>query len=271
MRRLMAALLILAVASGVQAQAQESVQALPQEQTQEQEQEQTQEQAREAGADAAVFDPVAHLLDRSHRYSVEWAGISLGKGTIALQGDAGGCYRFESTTDPIALVRWTYGAPREQSRFCVRDGAIVPVTYAYINEKREKDSFRLDFAEDNSEVRMLKRGDLQVREIADQETYDPFLMREVVRLWVLRHLAGVAPAQAAFTMVDDDRIKTYRFAIGEREIVDVPAGRVDALRVDRLDDRRPHHYWLDPERGYIPVKIEQLKEDKVELRMLLLE
>lgn len=219
-------------------------------------------------ADAAAFDAADHLQPRSDRYKVQWSGISLGEGLITLAEEADGCYRFESTTNPIAIVRWTYGSPRETSRFCVGDDGIVPQAFEYVNDKRSKDNFRLDFDWNERQVRLLMGGELSVRELPEQGAYDRFVIREVVRLWVLRHAAGEAEAEASFTMVDDDRIKTYHFAIGERQTVETPSGKVEALRVDRIDDRRPHHYWLDPERGYLPAKIEQLKDGDVELRML---
>jgi hypothetical protein len=217
---------------------------------------------------AAAFDAAEQLRPRADHYEVQWSGIALGKGTISLVEESDGCYRFDSTTDPIAIVRWTYGSPREQSRFCLSEGRIVPQTFEYVNDKRDKDNFRLDFDWTKGEVRMLKRGEMSVRELPEGGAYDRFVIREVVRLWVLRHAAGDAEAQASFTMVDDDRIKTYHFAIGETETVDTPSGKVEALRVDRIDDRRPHRYWLDPQRGYLPVKIEQLKDGDVELRMV---
>ena len=39
------------------------------------------------------------------------------------------------------------------------------------------------------------------------------------------------------------------------------------LRVERIDKKRPHHYWLAPDRDYIPVRIEQFKSGKRELLM----
>ncbi len=217
---------------------------------------------------AAYGDTTSDIEPRSDRYRIEWSGISLGEGTMTLTADGVGCYRYESTTRPVALVRWTYGSPRETSRFCVRDGVIRPQSFEYLNDKRAKDNFRLDFDWSTTQVKTLRGGELSVRDIPDP-AYDRFVIREVLRLWVVRHARGEAPATAEFAMVDDDRIKSYRFAIGAREIVDTPVGRVEALRVDRIDDRRPHHYWLDPLRDYRPVKIEQLKDGKVELRMLL--
>lgn len=218
----------------------------------------------------SAVDAADHLKARSDRYQVEWSGISLGEGTIRLAVEGGGCYRYTSTTDPIALVRWTYGSPREVSMFCLKNGEIVAQHFEYINGKREDESFRLDFDWSDAEVKALRGGVLTVRKLP-AEAYDRFVIREAVRLWVIRHVAGEAPVQAEFTMVDDDRMKTYRFEIGGKENVQTPAGTFEALRVNRIDDpKRPFHYWLAPSRDYLPVKLEHLKKGKVELRMTLL-
>lgn len=215
---------------------------------------------------ASALDAGAHLQPRSDRYVIEWSGISLGEGTIALATEGAGCYRYTSTTAPIALVRWTYGSPREESRFCLRDGEVVPELFEYVNDKRSDDSFRLDFDWRARQVKTLKAGVLTVRDLPGT-VYDRFSIREAVRLWVLRHLDGAAPAEAEFVMVDDDRIKSFRFAIIGPESIQTSAGRIDALRVERIDKKRPHHYWLAPDRDYIPVRIEQFKSGKRELLM----
>ena len=110
---------------------------------------------------------------------------------------------------------------------------------------------------------------MTVRELPGP-AYDRFSIREAVRLWVLRHVAGGAPAEADFVMVDDDRFKSYRFRINGTEAVQTPAGTFDAVRVDSVERKRTQHFWLAPERDYIPVKIEQFKSGKLELRMTLL-
>ncbi len=214
-------------------------------------------------------DGMTQLAERSNKYEIEWNGIGLGVGTISLTQEPDGCYLFTSTTDPIALVRWTYGSPREQSRFCISEGQLLPQQFEYSIEKRSKEGFRLDFDWSAKQVRTLKGGVLTQRDVP-LPSYDRFLIREAVRLWVIQQQAGNAPAEAEFTMVDDDRIKAYRFAVIGAETIDTPTGKIDTIRVDRTDSaKRPSHYWLAPSLDYVPVKIEQLKKDKVELRMLL--
>jgi hypothetical protein len=211
---------------------------------------------------------VEHLKARSDRYEVEWTGIALGEGVISLRPDGHGCYDYQSVTQPIALVRWMYGAPREESRFCLDGERIVPQSFAYSIDKRPKDAFRLDFDPAKSAVKVLRRGVITVRDVPE-DAYDRFSIREAIRLWAIRYAAGEAADELTLQLVNHDKTKPYRFGIKGRETVDTPAGPVETLRVDRLDNpKRPAHYWLAPSLDYVPVKIEQYKDGDLELRML---
>lgn len=213
----------------------------------------------------------AELAARSDRYSVQWGDIELGEGTISLKPLGGGCYLYESLTHPVALVRWTYGSPRDASRFCLRDGAVVAQHYEYVNEKRRKDSFSLEFDWKAGRVKDIRGGEVHVRQLPPGPAYDRFVIREAVRLWVQGHPQPESRPEASFTMVDEDRIRSYRFAIRGRETVEVPAGRFDTLRVERVDHpKKSYRYWVAPSRGYLPVKIEHINKGKAELRMELL-
>lgn len=210
------------------------------------------------------------LAPRENRYDVQWGSISLGVGTIELKSLGNNCYQYRSTTDPVALVRWTYGAPSETSEFCVVDGDIRAQRFSYQNDKRRKDNFSLEFDWKHNAVRLLSNGTLSQRPLPGL-AYDRFVIREAVRLWVMRHPDPDSRPEAEFTMVDEDRVKTYRFAVTGRETVQSPAGTFETLRVERIDDpRKSYRYWIAPERDYIPVKIEHVKDGKTELRMALL-
>lgn len=202
-------------------------------------------------------------------YSMAWSGNTLGEGSISLAPHTEkDCYRFESRTTPIAPVRWLYGSPRETSLFCIKDGQIRARSFEYHNDKREKDNFTLDFDWVSNKVKSLKRGEMAQRELPGP-AYDRFVIQQAVRLWARQHAEDPAPA-AEFVMVDDDRIVTYRFAITGRETIEVPAGRFETLRIERVGD--PHksmRSWLALERDFLPVRIERIEDGEVKLRMLL--
>lgn len=207
---------------------------------------------------------------RSDRYTVQWGDISLGEGTISLKPIAGNCYHYESTTKPVAIVRWTYGAPRETSEFCFENGEVRSRRFEFFNDKRSKDNFTLDFDWSAGKVKMIHGGTVTLRDLTEA-TYDRFVVREAVRVWAMRHPDIASRPEQTFTMVDDDRIRSYRFAIVGQERVTTPAGTFDTVRVERVDDpNKSYRYWLAPSRNYVPVKIEHIRKGKVELRMDLL-
>lgn len=227
--------------------------------------------AMQAAAAAEEKSPAEPLLKPySATYSVGWGRNVLGEGVITLSADGDpDCYRFESRTHPIAPVRWFYGSPRETSLFCVRDGQIRPKRFEYFNDKREKDNFTLDFDWFQRKVKTLYRGELTQRDLPEA-AYDRFVIQLAGRLWAQQQQDKAQPEPLELVMIDDDRIATYRFVIAGLEKVETPAGRFEALRVDRVDRKdKSLHSWLAPERDYLPVKIEKIEDGEVTLRMLL--
>lgn len=223
-----------------------------------------------AGSGIAAAAPAVDVFQpRTDRYDVAWGSVGLGTGRISVAPLAGGCYRFESVTEPAAIVRWTYGAPRETSEFCVENGRILPKHFEYVNDKRRKDSFTLDFDWKTRKLKALKNGELTVREIEDN-TYDRFVIQLAVRQWLQQHAGEEKPAPVEFKVADHRRIKTYRFAVTGRERVETPAGRFDTLLVERVNDpKNVLRFWVAPERGYVPVKVQQVEKGETKLQMLL--
>ncbi len=218
-----------------------------------------------ASGPLAAAEPQLPELDL--KYAVTWRGMGLGNAIITLKphGDAD-CYRYESLTEPSGLVRMFYGKPRETSDFCLRKGKLVPQRFEFKSPK--DDSFTLEFDAAAGKVRGGRKGERDLPANAQ----DRFAIQQAVRLWVLENLKSEPGAvEAEFAMVDDRRIKQYRFAITGRERVEVPAGRFeDAVLVQRIDDpKKTTKFWLAPARDYMPVKVEQVRQGTVELRMVL--
>jgi hypothetical protein len=218
-----------------------------------------------AGASASAAEP--QLPELNLRYAVTWRGMGLGNAIITLKAHGGAdCYRYSSVTEPSALVRMFYGKPREVSDFCVRKGRVVPQHFEF--ESPKDDDFTLEF---DAAAGKVRDHDKKERELP-ANAQDRFGIQQAVRLWVLENLKSEPGAVTAdFSMVDDRRIKKYRFAITGRETVEVPAGRFEgAVLVQRVDDKKKSiKFWLAPARDYMPVKVEQVKDGKVELRMVL--
>ena len=217
-----------------------------------------------AQAAPSVFTP------RADQYDISYGSIGLGEGTISLTALQDGCYRYESVSKPMAIVRWTYGAPKETSEFCMVDGRIQPKRFVYANDKRKKDGFSLDFDWAAHQVKTIKAGEVKLRELPDN-TFDRFVIQLAVRQWVIQHAGAGKPPPLDVKVVDHRRIKAYRFVLAGKEKVQTPAGSFDTLLVERVDDKPGDslRFWVSPERGYIPVKVQQYDDGELKLQMLL--
>lgn len=198
-------------------------------------------------------------------YAVTWNGIGLGDSTITLKAQGGAdCYRYENRSNPAAMVRMMYGKPVEWSEFCIQGGKVVPQAFEFVNSRGDKNfALRFDAAKKTVTDQAGK-----VREIPPH-AQDRFGLQQAVRLWVLaRKGEPDSAATAEFAMVDQTRIRNYRFAITGREVVEVPAGKFESVVVSRVDDpNKSIRFWLSPEQSYMPVKVEQIRGGKVDLRM----
>ena len=222
------------------------------------------------GVSATVAAQDIALTPYSATYGIAWSGTGLGSGTIRLSAEPeAGCYRYESLTEPVSFVRWVYGSPRELSRFCVKDGVIRPSHFEFRNDKREKDNFTLDFNWTTRKLKALKRGVMTERELPET-AWDRFSLQLAVQQWV-RASAGQPKVEPAdFYMADDDRLIAYRFAVVGRETVELPAGRFETVRVERIDRAdKSIRIWLAPSRDWLPVKIEHIEDGETKLRMQL--
>ena len=194
------------------------------------------------------------------RYSAAWGNTTLGEIVITLAPEGpSNCYRYRSTTNPIGIVRWFYGKPRETSEFCVAGGKIVPKRFEY----EARDGFKLEF---DAAAGKVKDGKGRARDIP-ANAQDRFGLQQAVRLWAIAN-ASSKDASVEFALVDEDRVRTYRFGITGREKLVIPAGTFDTVKIERIDNpRRISRYWIAPERDWMPVKVESGKDGKVQLRM----
>lgn len=214
------------------------------------------------GSSAAL--QAAALNPTQMSYDVTWSGTPLGSGSLTLIAEADDCYRYEMATKPIGVVSWLYGAPREQSQFCVREGRVVPSAMSFTNPKRSKDGFSLlyDFAK--GEVTGGRNGPLAIK----PGTVDRLSVHQAARLWVKTHINDAQPGTLVLPVADHKRVKTYTFAIKGRSTVETPAGKFDAVQFERIDDPKTTlRFWLAPEKDYMPVKVQNIEdgEDKVSL------
>ncbi len=220
--------------------------------------------AASAQADSAAPTSLQNL---DYSYSASWGGMGVGQVEVSLRPEgAAGCYKYTNTSNPSALVRVLYGSPNQISLFCLKDGHIRSQHFESILQGDDKQSYKLDF-DWNKHTVTDENG--QVRPIPD-DAVDSFALQQAVRLWVQAHAADSTPPTAEFTMVDNKNLTHYQFKFSGHQKVDTPAGSFDALLMERIDNPdKQGRFWLAPDRGYMPVKIETKNGGKPMVSMVL--
>ncbi len=218
-----------------------------------------------AGAPA---DPAAVTLPNlDYTYNAAWGGMSIGQVAVALRPDVpAGCYRYTNTSNPSALVRALYGSPNQASRFCIQDGRIRSQHFESVLPGDDKRSYTLDF-DWNRHIVTDQNG--QARAMPD-DAIDSFALEQAVRLWVQAHAGDSTPPIAGFTMIDNKNLTHYQFKFSGHQKIDTPAGSFDTLLMERIDNPdKQGRFWLAPERGYMPVRIETRNGNKPMVTMVL--
>ncbi len=176
------------------------------------------------------------------------------------------CWRYEYQARPSGLARLFIGNVTERSEFCIVDGQLQSQYFEFRRADKSADNYTLHFNWAEKVVRSSK-GELRQLEPG---MVDRLAQQIQVQHWVIQRKGEPGEAQILSTKVEDDRVRSYRFRITGRERIEVPAGRFDAVRVERVDDpRKSTRFWLLPEQNYLAAQVEQVKEGSEQLSIKL--
>jgi hypothetical protein len=195
-------------------------------------------------------------------------GQRLGEARISLRPVEGATWEFTTRTRGTEGLAALAGIEiTEQSEFTWRDGRPELLQYRY----RQQMAFRQrerSLARDGSDAIDSRDGDRQHR-----LPFEPGVMdRHVVVLALVAEVARGAAGELRFRVADRDDVEWHRYRVGTSETVTLPAGRFDAIRVERLRDNpgRTTTIWLAPALGHLPVRIVQREADGETLETRLL-
>ena len=74
-----------------------------------------------------------------------------------------------------------------------------------------------------------------------------------------------------YSVLDHDKVQTYRFMRTGNASVNTPAGKYDTVEMTRHDDskNRVTTFWLAPKLDYLPVQIRQTEPGKATISLVL--
>jgi hypothetical protein len=146
-----------------------------------------------------------------------------------------------------------------------------PIHYQYTNVHSNQTSVAsYDFDYDKKIVLHHKAGETTEKVLHDH-AYDPNSMVLGAMTFLedaIKNKKGKKLSRY-FYYHDHYRVTLSKYTIGEEETLHLPFGEVKAIKIypESEKDKLITNIWISVEKGYIPVKIEQVKNGNVELKM----
>jgi Protein of unknown function (DUF3108) len=218
---------------------------------------------------AAGFPAVAAaapLQPFQAEYRVLRNGKEIGRATLALRDGGNGTWEFSEHTEGTRGMAGMLGIDVDEvSTFRWRDGLPEGLGYRYEQQaafKSRRRSTEFDWQDMQAFSRDGKRS-------WTAPLSNGAMDRNLVTIALVVALRS-GSRDLTFPVVDKDRVAAQHYVRGPDERLSLPAGRVDAVRVDREreDRRKTTTIWFAQSRGWLPVQIEQSnKGDTVTMQL----
>jgi uncharacterized protein DUF3108 len=200
-------------------------------------------------------------------YQVLRNGKELGHATLTLRQAGDGTWEFNSQTRGTKGLASLLGVDAaEKSTFRWRDGLPEGLHYSYSQEaavKSRQSSTDFDWQKHEAQSRDGKNAWTAPLQTSAMD-------RSLVTLALMAQLKSGA-RDLTVHVVDKDKVAEQRYMQGARETLSLPAGQIDAVRVDRqrADSTRKTTSWFAPQRNWLPVQIEQVEKNGETITMRL--
>lgn len=204
----------------------------------------------------AFADPGAPVAPFHANYQVLRNGEAVGEATLSLRANGDGVWEFDSHTRGTSGMASLLGLDvAETSTFDWHDGHPQGLRYRYVQSAAIHSRTRdIDFDWKDATAR-VHDGNKQYRLSLQPNAID----RSLVTIALMADLQAHTPT-LAYLIVHKDKVSRQQYVQSGRDTLDLPAGRIDAVRVEREggSSKRQTTSWFAPSRGWLPVKIEQV-------------
>lgn len=202
------------------------------------------------------------------RYSFAWGGITVGEATAQLERTADGKWLYTSSTAPRGFGRLFRSRPVvNESLMEETPAGIRPLRYSAEDgsDSTERDQqFRFDWAHHRATGTSGER----VIDMPIPDGTQDDLSVQVALMSAL--IAGRTPT--SFRIFDERGVREYRYVHEGSVTLTTPLGSVqtEIYRSQRDGAPRATRFWCAPQWGYLPMKVEQRRKERVEWTMEIL-
>jgi Protein of unknown function (DUF3108) len=217
---------------------------------------------------AARAEPAATPKPFSATYAVSYRGLSAGTLTFKLTHDAAsGRYTYETTAKPSTIARLVIGnGALERSVMEIGPDGVRPLQWQLDDGKSgDKRDGELHFDWAAHKVTGTIEGE-SIDLPTEPGLQDRLSIQVAVQTALLR---GADPD--TIPLIDDNRIKRYRYTRKEGTRIDSALGKLEAIVYEssRESSDRISRFWMVPGLNYTPARAEQIRKGKVETVMVL--
>lgn len=216
---------------------------------------------------ATPASDVAPVAPFQADYEVLRNGKELGRATLTLRSAGDGTWEFSNQTRGTKGMASLLGVDVvEKSTFRWHDGQPEGLHYSYSQDaalKSRQRSTEFDWQAHEAQSRDGKN-------VWTAPLRNSAMDRNLVTVALMAQLKS-GGRDLTFHVVDKDRVAEQRYAQSARETLSLPAGRIDAVRIERqrTDSSRTTTSWFAPQRNWLPVQIEQVEKNGETITMRL--
>ena len=175
-----------------------------------------------------------------------------------------GVRKFEHVEENRYRISWKarklWMQLQQWSEFEVVDGnTIRPISYHYTRKGLGTDRpVHIYFDWERMQVNGSK-GKKEYQYALEPGTLDRLSYEVQMQMDMLR---SAERDELLYRVANHDRLKTYRFKFQRKETIDTALGEVETLVYARSKKKETIEIWLSPEQYYLPVRVEQLEDDR---------
>jgi len=193
-------------------------------------------------------------------YAGIWRGMTVAVSTLKLE-QTGDTWTFSSRSEPRGIGKVASGVfpPLQVSVVRVTDQGVLPQSFKSSGGNADK-SIELTYNWQTHKVAGTYEGtkvDLPLTpRVQDDGSVQPGLMVEL--------LAGLTPPNVQ--LIDKNSVREYEFSRDGEATIKTAMGDVHTLvfKSQKKNSPRITRFWCAPDHGYIPMRVQQKKDDDVQ-------
>jgi hypothetical protein len=195
-------------------------------------------------------------------YAWSWHGATVAVSTLKLEHQGGNIWVYSSSSDPRGLGRLYPIHPKLSSVLRVTDHGVEPQSFRADAGSEEHDA-NVIFNWQSGRATGTYEGtklDMPIKSGIQDD-----LSVQIELIFDLLH--GKAPQN--LSMIDKNTVRDYRYQREGEETIDTPFGQVATVIYSSQHAGSPRitRFWCAPSMGYLPMRVEQKRIDKVEWTM----